>query len=672
MARSSKRSDRVGQSGGSRFPALWARKKSLVGLLSRTLLANSFANRYVLHPTELPDVAGAVADSFLDFLDSTASEAVFALGESLERRGLVDSSMLPLVPKLRQYCRRALASGDPKLLAEAEKRVDLYAASLLSGFGAAREEEILSDQEQLRRALSTAIESQSRELLVKNHAIATSINGIMLADLSGRVSYVNQSFLAMFGYRTPAEVIGKPFSEFWIDEEGKRIVERISSRGGWFAEHVAKRTDGTTLTVSLAGSLISDQTGEAIGVMASLVDITERRRLETQMQQVQKMDDLGQLAGGIVHDFNNLLTAIGGNLHLLLLEAPPESSLFLGLMQIKSAVDRGAGLTRQLRYFTRQAAGARQLVSLNEVARETYELLRRTFPKEIVIRLELAAFPWMIEADPDQMSQVMMNLCLNARDAIEERAGSDSRRPAAGIISIETANVTLSEEEARSQTNARPGRFVLLRVSDSGIGMPPELVQRLFIPFVSTKTQRSGSGLGLSVVYGIVRGHGGSINVASKQGEGSTFSIYLPMAEPALAGRTAPKSDFVLSQGEGTILIVDDEEQVRDVIGRALKLCGYRVLVADGGKTALTLFAVHRREIDLVILDFIMPGMDGRETLARMKELDPSVAAVFVTGYTADRIGDSPELLGAKGLIEKPLDLKRFTEQIRELMRVQG
>lgn len=651
-----------------RFAALAQRKRELVELIADALTANAFANRFTLHPEDLPKIAEDAANRILHLLETEDPEGAFAFGDSLEHRGLAASSAMALLFKTRQFCSNALAGGEPALLEEVFSLFERLATSLISGFDAALEEEILSDQEQLRHALSTAIESQSRELLLKNHAIATSINGIVLADLTGQITYVNHAFLALWGYAKPEEIVGRRFDQLWVDDEGERILDRILSRGGWFADHTAKRADGSPLSVALSASVIRDQTGSSIGIMASLVDMTERKRLETQMQQVQKMDDLGQLAGGIVHDFNNLLTAIGGYLQLLLLDAPPDSRLARDLTQIKIAVDRGSGLTKQLHYFTRQATGTRHLVTLNDVARETAELLRHTFPPEIAIHLELVDHPWSIEADPNQMSQVLMNLCVNAREAIEERAATDSVRATRGAVTIETLNITLSDDQARSHANVTPGRYVLLRVNDTGVGMPPELVERLFIPFVSTKAEKRGGGLGLSVVYGIVRSHGGFINVTSVQGSGSTFFIYLPVAQAGSDGRPAQQPDMALAKGEGTILVVDDEEQVREIMVRSLEACGYAVHEADCADAALAVYTRHGPEIGLVILDMVMPGMGGRETLARLREMDPAVAVLLVTGYTSDRTARTPEELGAQGLIEKPLDIRRFTERVAHLM----
>ena len=247
------------------------------------------------------------------------------------------------------------------------------------------------------------------------------------------------------------------------------------------------------------------------------------------------MEALGQLAGGIAHDFNNLLTAISGYLQLLLIDAPRDTQMHQDLMQINAAVDRGTALTRQLRFFTRQTTGKRQIVSLNEITRETMEIIKRTFPPQITITLALSPSLGSVEADPNQMSQVLVNLCVNARDAMMDRAGGAS----GGTLTIETANVELSEADAARYMNARPGRYVALRVRDTGTGIAPEILEQLFVPFVTTKPARSGTGLGLAVVYGIVTSHHGFIDVESEVGKGAVFEIFLPMSE---RGMDAPAS----------------------------------------------------------------------------------------------------------------------------------
>ena len=638
------------------------REKTLFDTLVGKLQETAFENRFSLHPRRLAELGTELCESFLRFLDAQDREAASAQGRKCAQEGLGEKTILAFVSSLQHFCLIEIGQ-DVQSLAE----IDAFIWPLLEGYMKTREAQILTDQEQLRRALSTALESQSQELLVKNHAINTSINGIMLADLSGKVTWVNASFLFLCGYATAQEVIGSRIGEFWAGEDARRVLEVLPRAGGWRGELVARRKDESTFSVELSASLIRNEEGTAIGIMTSFVDITERKRLQSQVLQVQKMDALGQLAGGITHDFNNLLTAISGYLQLLLISVPRDTQMYQDLMQIKAAVERGAGLTRQLRLFTRQTTGKRQIVSLNDVAKETWEIFKRTFPPHIAIELRLSPSLWPIEADPNQMSQVLVNLCVNARDAMMDRAGQD----ADGTLTLESTNVELSESQARRYVNALPGRYVRLRVSDTGIGMPPELLERLFIPFVTTKSARSGTGLGLAVVYGVVANHRGFIDVASVVGSGSTFTIYLPRTERQ---DERPVEEAVFSsmeRGHGTILVVDDDQQVREVMTRALTACGYEVVPAHGGRDAVERFA-DGGGIDLVILDMMMPGMSGRECLARLREIAPAVRVLVTTGYTSN--GSARDLLGegALDIVEKPIDLKTLAEKVKVALGQSG
>jgi len=628
-----------------------------------------FTNRFTLHPREIERLSAEEAKSYLDFLENPDEARAEGRGAVLANEGVGDRNLAHLGAELRLFCRETLAAVEPGLVAAAIETTDRYAAGLFVGYVTAREEETLTEQEELRQALSRALQSQSEELVVKNHAVDTSINGIMLADLSGRVTYVNASFLALWGYKSAAEVVGAQMTDFWTGGEVQSMLASLSRTDGWHGELAARRKDGSTFTVSLATSLVKNGAGASIGIMASFIDITESKRLEAQVQQIQKIDALGQIAGGIVHDFNNLLMAVSGYLQLLLMDAEPGTQLQHDLLQIRAAVDRGAGFTKQLRYFTRPATGKRQPMNVNEVVAETYELLKHTFPLEISFGLELAATPWTVEADPTQMSQVLVNLCVNARDAIMERKALMREDPVKGRLSIVTENVLLGEGMARRFVNGIPGRYVRLCVSDTGIGMPEELVNRLFIPFVTTKTSKTGAGLGLAVVYGIVRRHHGFIDVTSTIGEGTTFSVYLPVAETPLDG-LGGESDRpnIATASRGTVLVVDDDHQVRDVIVRALGQSGYTVLAAPNGMDALALFEERRREVDLVVLDMVMPTMGGAETLQRLKQRSPRVAVLVVTGYTTEDMARELAASGADGLIEKPLDLRAFVNKVKELV----
>jgi two-component system cell cycle sensor histidine kinase/response regulator CckA len=627
-----------------------------------------YFNRYNLHPRRLDDLAREEAESFITFLETPDNLRAAAHGMKLAEEGMGEKTVLTLLGLFHDLC-ASLVPGDPgRTSAAMRQSVNLYMSALVQGFMEFHHTQTLNDQEQLRRALSTALEEKSREILVKNHAIETSINGIMLADLAGRVTYVNPAFLALWGFGSAEEVVGASMGDFWDDEEARRIVESLPSAGGWRGELAARRKDGALMTVSLASSVIKNESGASIGIMTSFVDVTESRQLEAQIQQIQKMDALGQLARGIAHDFNNILTAISGFLQLLLIEAEPDSQMHHDIMQIKSTVERGAGLTKQLRYFTRQATGKRQKVNLNEIASEANELLKHTFAPDITISLKLSADPWSVEADPNQMSQVLVNLCVNGRDAIMEKGVSLEGKHPTGTISVDTENVELTESQAKKYLNVPPGKYVRLRVSDTGVGMPPELIERLFIPFITTKAAKSGAGLGLAVVYGIVRGHKGFIDVASTPGKGTALSVFLPASVISGQPTAVAQSEPALVRGEGTVLVVDDEAAVREVIVRTLSASGYTATAVENGGAALSLFRDHAKEIDLVVLDMIMPDLGGLETLKRLKEANPSVAVLVITGYSADGLANDLAANGADGFLEKPLDLKLFAEKVKALI----
>ncbi|HYW85205.1 MAG TPA: response regulator [Spirochaetia bacterium] len=661
MATGSRNSDKVaGEMALNPARSIETKRSDLAAALTSVLRGTAFENKYPLHPRRLEALGDDVVEDFLSFLSARDAQRPAAVGRSLAQVGVGEKTLLEITSCLRRFSLAAV--GDDPAARAALELVESFTTGVVEGFIRVREEQILSDQEQLRRALSHALQSQGLELHVKNHAINTALDGIMLADLEGRVTYVNPSFLTLWGFTSPDEVVGAHISDFWVGEEARNVLDILTRTGGWRGELSVRPRDRRSLSVELSASLISNEQGQAIGIMTSFMDITERKRLQTQVLQAQKMDALGLLAGGIAHDFNNLLTAISANLQLLLLDAPKETDMYHDLMQIMSTVERGTALTRQLRFFTRQATGTRQIISLNDVVQETWEIFKHTFPPEITIQLSLAPSPWTIEADPNQMSQVLVNLCMNARDAMTDApAGPDGR-----TITIETANIELKDEDAARSVGARPGRYMRLTVRDTGVGMSPELLERLFIPFVTTKGERSGTGLGLAVVYGIVASHQGFIDVQSEVGKGSTFEVFLPMTER----REAPIEDLpapTLVHGQGTILVVDDEPQVREVISRVLASCGYTVITAEDGREALRRFG-DGSAIDLVVLDMVMPGMGGRECLARLREADAAVRVLIATGYTSD--GSAQELLGegALAIVEKPLDISSFAGIVQTIL----
>jgi two-component system cell cycle sensor histidine kinase/response regulator CckA len=540
------------------------------------------------------------------------------------------------------------------------------------GYLTARENQTLKEQEQLRKALSTALDQQRRELFIKNHAIHTYINGIMLTNLEGNITYVNPAFLKMWYYDSTEEVFRIETTRF-LGADFNVIMNVLQTTGGWQNEFTAHRRDDSSFELNISASLIKDDSDQLIGVMASFIDSTERKRLEAQFRQAQKMEALGQLAGGIVHDFNNLLQVITGYTSLEMMNAPRESDRYNNLMQIKVATERGKGLTEQLRFFTRQDTGRARTLCLNDVVNETYNLLKRTFQPETQIKLELNKDLRSIKADPSQMSQLLMNLCVNARDAMimgKNTIKPDRpRRMEENILTIKTYNKDIDRDLAQLYLNAKPGKYICVKVSDTGIGMRPEVIERLFEPFFTTKSEKSGIGLGLAVVYGIVRNHNGFFDVQSTLGEGSSFEIFLPILEELAKNSVEVQHKPSLTHGKGAVLIVDDEIQMRELAVTTLKQCGYHTIVAEDGVEALSMYRKSKAEINLVILDVIMPKMGGWECFRKLKELNPHIKVLIMTGYTTDGSVDDFLKEGAQDVIMKPFDLDTFTNTVNRVLR---
>jgi two-component system cell cycle sensor histidine kinase/response regulator CckA len=408
---------------------------------------------------------------------------------------------------------------------------------------------------------------------------------------------------------------------------------------------------------------ILDQTDNLSGAVYILVDVSERKRLEEQLRQAQKMQAVGQLAGGVAHDFNNLLTAILGSVSMLLEEIssrqpegnghrgvrttsdlPLATDLVGGLKTIEKASLRAAELVRQLLGFSRQNILWLQPLHLHGGVEETVRILQRTIDPRITVVVKTTPDLWTVQADSSQVNQVLMNLCLNARDAM----------PEGGRLLLETENVEADPEFVRRHAEARPGQFVRLRVSDTGQGIPEEIQSRIFEPFFTTKGPDKGTGLGLSMVFGIVKQHQGWIECSSTPGRGTTFDVYLPRCSgerPAVV--SFPTTPPLRPNGKETILLVDDEDMIRNLCRLFLEQAGYQVILAEDGQKAVELFRREHSRIDLVILDLSMPRLSGRDTLGRLVRIDPSVRVLVSSGYAAEE-KDTSDIEGVLGFIPKP------------------
>jgi two-component system cell cycle sensor histidine kinase/response regulator CckA len=508
------------------------------------------------------------------------------------------------------------------------------------------------------RKLAETAMRESSELKYRT-LVETTQEGVWSLDAEGRMTYVNRRFAEMLGY-TPEEMLGRPAYDFVPLAHQPEARERIARgmRGiSEVFEAPLRHKDGRDVWVLLSSTPLRDEAGHITGAFAMATDITERRALEKQNRELQKFEAIGQLAGGIAHDFNNVIGAMLGWAELGLEKTPADSPVRRHFEVIRDQARRGAGLTRQLLAFARRQILEKKLTSLNQCVVDVTTLLEKTIGEHIEIRTQLAADLPSVNADPAQLEQVLLNLCINARDAM----------PGGGRLVIETSNAEFDADYSRHYPYVQPGRYVQLAVSDTGTGMDAATRDRIFEPFFTTKEMGRGTGLGLATVYGIVKQHGGFIHVDSEPGQGSAFRVYLPAAEGAPERAEHAAAEEVRG-GTETILLVEDHDSQRSAACEALQQLGYRVLAAGDGEEALRLFAAHGAQIAAAVLDVVLPKLSGPEICARLFENRPGLPVIFSTGYAADleRLGE----FAARGLpiLQKPYSPRALARLLREVL----
>jgi PAS domain S-box-containing protein len=458
-------------------------------------------------------------------------------------------------------------------------------------------------------------------------AIHSSGTGIAIAGPDLRLSYVNQGFLDLWGYSRPEDVLGRLASGFWRDEaSAEQVAREIAWGGSWAGEMIAVRSDGVHFTARVAANLFTDRPGSPPRLVATFSDLSDRVKLEEQLRHSQKLEAVGLLAGGIAHDFNNLLTVILSGAEFLEDALAPGDPRRADADQILVAARRAEALTRQLLAFSRRQVLHPTIHDLNQVVLGVSKMVRRLIGEDVDVRLSLSPEPSFVLADGALLEQALMNLVVNARDAL----------PDGGRVEISTDCRDVPPTEA-TRLEITPGRYAVLAVGDNGRGMDPETLARIFEPFFTTKQHGRGTGLGLSTVYGIVKQGGGAIEVESKPGAGSRFSMLFPVkpapVHPAPPVRRAERAPA--GPRSPVVLIAEDELAVRAVAERCLQQRGYRVRSAPDGESALRLVD-ELPEIDLLLTDVVMPGMNGRQLAEAFRGVRPRTPVLFMTGYTDD------------------------------------
>jgi len=480
-------------------------------------------------------------------------------------------------------------------------------------------------------------------------------------DLDFRVAAWNPSAERIFGY-SRLEALGQ-HARFIVPPQYREHVNHtwealLKQAGGTRSTNDNVTKDGRSISCEWYNTPLVDESGRVLGVASLVQDVTERVALEERLRQSQKMEAVGRLAGGVAHDFNNLLTVILGYSQILADGLPEGSRLADNTAQIKSAADRAAGITRQLLAFSRKSVLSPRVINLNDVVLNLDSLLRRLIGDDIEVRTVPANNLGSVKADPSQIEQVLMNLALNARDAM----------PRGGTVTLETGNVTLDGTYARDHQSVESGRYVMLAVSDTGEGMGPETQARIFEPFYTTKEVGKGTGLGLSMVYGIVKQSGGYIWVYSEPDRGTTFKIYLPRVDqPAelVGGDTrTPK----VQRGTETILLVEDDEQLRALTSSVLGHCGYNVLVASTPEDGLAICKSTSHDIRLLVTDVVMPRMNGRQLAEQAQQIRPGIRVLYISGYTNDAIAHYGVLDPGLWFLPKPYALSSLIAKVREVL----
>ena len=570
------------------------------------------------------------------------------------KNGAVDYILKERPARLVAAVRRALREADvqrqrkraEKARCESEAQLRLMTETIA-------EAQDITERRQAEQAL---LESEENYRQI----VELAMEGVWVIDAGSRTTFVSRRMAEMIGYSV-AEMIGKSLLEFMGDgpqPAAENSVERCRRGMRDLVELTLQTKDGKDVPVLFSTAPLPRKEGQYVGALALVSDITDRKTLEEQFRQAQKMEAVGRLAGGVAHDFNNLLMVISGYSGQLIKELDVRDPMRGQVIEINKAGQRAAELTQQLLAFSRKQTTQPKILDLNRVVRDVEKMLRRLIGEDIELVTVLNPELGTVMADPGQMSQVLMNLAVNSRDAM----------PNGGRLMIETSNIDLDDTYTKEQPEIRPGPYVQLTVGDSGTGMDAETRAHLFEPFFTTKKAGEGTGLGLPIVYGVVRQAGGFIWVNSTPGEGTAFKIYLPKVEEAVEAEEAMKPAAGTLSGTETILVVEDQPELRKLAQTVLRRLGYKVLDAANPAEALLHSGRYAGPIHLMLTDVVMPGMNGRELADRLKLLRPEMKVVYMSGYTGSAFSDREVSEAGVNYLQKPVSPDALAVKLREVL----
>ena len=530
-------------------------------------------------------------------------------------------------------------------------------------------ENILSALDQWRRGISGALSKAviglegihfraiTKELLSSQEhfevILGSMSEGILELTPEAKIVYANPVAISLLG-RAEEKLLSLDLTQLFQGNDRQRL-KKLLDTSDYIPRRISEDSPVTLNGKQFSMTILPVKDGGYKGFIAILNDISLRKKMEAQLLQAQKMEAIGTLAGGIAHDFNNLLMGIQGHASLMLMEMDSSHPNITHLKGVEDMVQRGSDLTGQLLGFARGGRYDVRPTNLNEIIKKSAGMFGRT-RKEITIREKYNQNLWSTEVDRGQIEQALLNLYLNAWQAM----------PGGGELYLQTENIDLDDSYVKP-FKMEPGQYVKISITDTGVGMDDKTKGKIFEPFFTTREMGRGTGLGLASVYGIIKNHGGFINVYSEKGEGTTFTIYLPFTKKEVIGEKETSGEIL--RGSETILLVDDEEMILDVSQDILKSMGYKVLTAKGGKEAIDVYKRNRHEIDMIILDMIMPEMGGGETYDRIKEIDPGAKVLLSSGYSID--GQAAEIMarGCNGFIQKPFNIKDLSQKVRKILQ---